>query len=193
MNARVKYQESTIHVIIQLLASLFKKMSCKKGVFMSERTFIRVPKFFRRDVVMRTDEDGVITRHEGVIKKFVGKPVEEMLYIKTFQYDDRSFLSGLTAIQHEVFSFLCSQVRDRSNQFILIQSEVFAAIDGGLSNSSYHIAIKALVARKLIHKVSDCRYALNPYYAAVGSNNEVKELRKWWDETHKTQPSQTKE
>jgi hypothetical protein len=165
---------------------------------MAERTFIRVPKFFRRDVVVQTDEDGVITRREGAIKKFIGKPVQEMLYIKTFQYNDRSFLSGLTAIQHEVFSFLCSQVRDRSNQFILIQSEVFAAIDGGLSNSSYHIAIRALVAKQLIHKVSDFRYVLNPYYAAVGSNNEVKELRQWWDEVHrdearKAQPTKTKE
>jgi hypothetical protein len=160
---------------------------------MGERTFIRVPKFNVVHVTRHLDSDGVITGESSTTKKLVGKPVEEMLYLKYFQHSGRSLVCGLTGLQRDVLDFICNQVRDSTNEFVLIQSEVVKYTVTTISRAAYYTAIKALNNRQLIYKVSDCRYVLNPYYAAVGSNNEVKELRQWWDETHKIQPTQTKE
>jgi hypothetical protein len=157
---------------------------------MDERTFIKKRRVLQERFVERVDADGVVTEHRSVGRSYVGSSTEEMLYIKLFQSSGKSLSCGLTGYQRDLLDFACNQVRDRSNQFVLIASEARQFFGKVTSNSAYHTSVRALVARQLIYKVSDCRYVLNPYYAAIGSNNEVKELRKWWDENHKTQPSQ---
>jgi hypothetical protein len=152
---------------------------------MTARVIVRTPRMFEQRVTERVDAEGVITEVKSHAKKFVGKPVEMMLYLKVFQSEGLSLSCGLTGAQHDLLSFVCNQVRDKSNQFILIASEARLSFGKVKSSSAYHASVRALIDRRLIHKVSDCRYILNPYYAAVGSNNEVKELRQWWDEAIK--------
>lgn len=127
------------------------------------------------------DADGVIHVGEPIVKRFKGRSTTVSLYVKRFQFDDDNKLAELSSASSAIFNFALDQMSDCTGQVLLMVEELAKYSSKLNAKSTVYRAIDELLSKRLICSVSKHRYVVNPYYAAIGSEMDIKDLRKQWD------------
>lgn len=133
-----------------------------------------------RTVHEMVDSDGVVTSKERV-QKFRGKPTSVSLYVKLFKGDCLDLTFSLDGVSFSLLSHCLNELDAKGGECWLVPSTMCKKFEGAWSKASVYKGIKKLLVAGLIKNIESYRYMVNPYYAAVGSDAEVKELRERWD------------